>query len=338
MTARIDALRQWIAAGHGLSPDAINLCVVADDASFRRYFRVRLPDGSTRILMDAPPDKEDSRPFVTIAKRWRQGGLPVPRLNAIDLDAGFIEMQDLGDVMLRQRLEDEHRAEPYIQQALSLAIDIALQPADELPPYDHQRLAFELDLFPEWCLLQWLDIAAPASWEALRNDLITSVLAQPQVTTHRDYHAQNLICHDERLWVIDFQGAWRGALTYDLASLLRDRNAPWPAATQKHWIEAYQYRAEQAGLLAPMSAENFQVLVAQTTAQRSLKVLGLFCRLSLRDGKHRYLAMMPHFLTHLRQALSLLGHENFTAWLDNDFTPSLTSALQRHSVTIERTQ
>ncbi|OHV12735.1 aminoglycoside phosphotransferase family protein [Kushneria phosphatilytica] len=338
MDTRLDALRQWVAQRHRLRPDTLDLGVIADDASFRRYFRLTLPDGSTRILMDAPPEQEDCRAFVEIASQWRQGGLPVPRIEKADIEQGFIELQDLGDIMLRSQLQElqQHPSPagsslpaPVINrmaQAIELAVDVATQPADQLPSYDSEWLGRELDLFPQWCL-HWLSLTPPDEWPRLRDTLISSMIDQPQVTVHRDFHPQNLMCHQNRLWIIDFQGAVRGPLTYDPASLLRDRNPAWPDRAQRHWIEAWHRRAHDHGLIEPVSARAIRELVDASATQRSLKVLGLFCRLAHRDGKSRYLRMLPLFAEHVRQGLNRQQFGGFHHWFEHTFMPGLDARL-----------
>ncbi|WP_445619224.1 aminoglycoside phosphotransferase family protein [Kushneria sp. Sum13] len=331
MTARLDALRHWAASHHDLEITPPELEVVADDASFRRYFRLHLDTGQSRILMDAPPERENSHTFVDIARLWRRHGIPVPELYHVDLDQGFIELQDLGDDTLRQHLTREDQREALMSQAISTSVAIAGLPADDLPEYDARWLGEELDLFPQWCLSQWLDIAAPDSWPQVRDQLVTALAAQPQVCVHRDFHAQNLMCHEKRIWVIDFQGAVRGPLTFDLVSLLRDRNNAWPENDQARWIEMWRQKAQDAGVMSPITPEAFRRMVDLTTAQRSLKVLGGFCRLALRDGKPRYLTLLPLFAEHVRQGLmGQPGFETFMQWFDTCFVPKLDAHLIQH--------
>ena len=331
MTARLDALRRWAASHHGLGATPPELEIVTDDASFRRYFRLHLDTGHSRILMDAPPERENSSSFVNIARQWRSHGIPVPELYHVDLDQGFIELQDLGDDMLRQHLARDDQRETLMLQAISTSVAIAALPADPLPNYDTGWLGEELDLFPQWCLTRWLDIAVPESWPEVREQLVAALSAQPQVCVHRDFHAQNLMCHDEQLWVIDFQGAVRGPLAYDLVSLLRDRNNPWPESDQARWIETWRQKAQATGIIAPLTPETFRRMVDLTGAQRSLKVLGLFCRLALRDDKPRYLTLLPLFIEHVRQGLTgQPGFETFMQWFDTCFVPKLDARLIQH--------
>ncbi|MCC5883365.1 MAG: phosphotransferase [Halomonas sp.] len=330
---RFDALRHWAAAQHHLPADVLNLRLAAGDASFRRYFRLTLPDGRSRMLMDAPPAQEDSRPFVDIARRWRAGGLPVPALYAVDLEAGFLELDDLGDTPLQLRFKSIDHADTLRWHEHAMELIHALQNRagpDPLPIYDAALLGRELDLFPEWCLTQWLgETALPPGWNELRQSLIDSALAQPVVTVHRDYDAMNLMVHDERLFLIDFQDAVAGPISYDLISLLRGRYCRFPAGRFTAWVEAFRQRAMQDGRLPrSIDSETFHRQVQAMAAQRALKVLGIFCRLTLRDERTGYLERLLHFLTHLEDSLTdLPEHDAFQRWLTEDFRPALMQRL-----------
>jgi N-acetylmuramate 1-kinase len=329
---RLEALRKWAAAQHQLSPETLDLRLAAGDASFRRYYRLDLPSGGSRILMDAPPEQEDSRPFVEIARRWRAGGLPVPALHAVDLDAGFLELDDLGDTPLQLCLAgDEHpQTLAWHEQALSLIHELQNRAGPgELPAYDATLLGRELDLFTEWCLGRWLGMAMPTSWAELRQALIDSALAQPVVTVHRDYDAMNLMVHDEQLYLIDFQDAVAGPISYDLISLLRGRYCRFPAGRFSHWVEAFRQRAVEDGRLpSTTDSETFQRQAQAMAAQRSLKVLGIFCRLTLRDARSGYLERLPQFLHHLEESLKALPeHAAFRTWLADTFRPALERRL-----------
>ncbi|MGJ8515645.1 aminoglycoside phosphotransferase family protein [Carnimonas bestiolae] len=341
MSDRFKALTQWIAQRHALDEQQCSLTAVADDASFRRYYRLTLDNGS-RIIMDAPPEKEPSRSFVDIALAWGKQQLPVPALYAADLSRGFIELEDLGGTLLTDHLTPLDKAQriKWLERAMTLSARIAAQPAQALPPYNTQRLGMELDLFPQWALERWLGIAAPPQWQQQRDTLIHQVLSQPQVTTHRDFHCGNLMVDaQQRLRVIDFQGAWHGAIGYDPGSLLRDRNAPWDDEIQRHVFQHHHQAALAAGITQQHSLEQYLSWIDEASAQRSLKVLGLFCRLAQRDGKPRYLLNYEHFfLAHLKQALSAMvarGDANATlwegllAWLESEFEPALIDALAR---------
>ncbi|MEQ6888697.1 phosphotransferase [Halomonas sp. CS7] len=330
---RTQRLHAWAARRHGLPPEAVALRFAAGDASFRRYFRLLLPDGSTRMLMDAPPDREDSSSFVAIAEQWGAAGLPVPALYGVDLDAGFLELDDLDDTPLQDLFAgDEAPATlAWHERAIDLIHDLQNRAlVDGLPAYDAALLGRELDLFPDWCLGEWLGIAPPPGWAALREALIDSALEQPVVAVHRDFDAMNLMVQDDALYLIDFQDAVAGPISYDLISLLRGRYCRFSPARFAAWTEAFRVRAIADGRLAEdVDAATFLARVQAMAAQRSLKVLGIFCRLTLRDARQGYLERLPHFLAHLEESLAgLPGHEGFRAWLADTFRPALAARLE----------
>lgn len=329
--ARLQALRRWAGERHQLPPQDLRLELAAGDASFRRYYRLWLDSGETRIVMDAPPDKEDSRPFVAVAEAWRQAGLAVPTLHAVDLEAGFIELEDLGNTPLHTCLGTGEAADDarYDEAQALLAEVQNVAPAGALPDYDAALLGRELDLFPEWCLGQLLAMPVPAEWPALRARLIDTALSQPRVAVHRDYDAMNLMCHRDQLWLIDFQDAVHGPLSYDLISLLRGRYRRFPRETFRARVEAFRQAAVLDGRLSgQLDAETFLYQADAMAAQRSLKVLGIFCRLTLRDAKAGYLTRLPAFLDHLRDSLAPWpAFADFAGWLENDFAPALEREL-----------
>ncbi|NIC04608.1 aminoglycoside phosphotransferase family protein [Billgrantia bachuensis] len=331
-STRLEALRHWTAAQHRLPAAALDLRLAAGDASFRRYFRLRLPDGRSRMLMDAPPAHEDSRPFVEIARRWRAGGLPVPALHAVDLEAGFIELDDLGDTPLQNLFTGNDHAGTLVWHESAMALIHELQNRagpDVLPAYDGALLGRELDLFPEWCLERWLGLALPPGWSELRQALIDSALVQPVVAVHRDFDAMNLMVQDERLFLIDFQDAVAGPISYDLISLLRGRYCRFPAERFAGWVEDFRLQAISDGRLpGTIASETFHRQVQAMAAQRALKVLGIFCRLTLRDARSGYLERLPHFLAHLEESLvALPEHAGFHSWLVDTLRPALVRRL-----------
>lgn len=332
-STRTQRLQAWAAERHGLPPEAVTLRFAAGDASFRRYFRLQLPDGTTRVLMDAPPDQEDSASFVTIAERWGAAGLPVPALHGVDLAAGFLELDDLGDTPLQDRFAGDEAPTTlaWHERALDLIHELQNRaPVDGLPAYDTTLLGRELDLFPDWCLGEWLGLTPPPGWATLREALIASALAQPVVAVHRDFDAMNLMVKDDALYLIDFQDAVAGPLSYDLISLLRGRYCRFAPARLAAWTEAFRVRAIADGRLAEdVDAATFLTRVQAMAAQRSLKVLGIFCRLTLRDARQGYLERLPHFLGHLEESLAgLPDHVAFRTWLAETFRPALAARLE----------
>lgn len=334
MTLRLDALRHWIADQHRLHPDACQFEPVAGDASLRGYCRVSFPDTTTRIVMDAPPALEDSRPFVAIGREWHAAGLPVPSIHALDLDLGFIELDDLGNDSLHHHFETEAGAREGTSRALVLLDEIGRRaPISSLPNYSLEFLEEEMDRFPDWGLTRWLGLETPPQWPAVKRHLLEQIAALPTVAVHRDFDAMNLMIHRDRLWIIDFQGALAGPLGYDLISLLRGRYHRWTRHDMDQWIGAFRQRGLTAGQLSSaIDAETFRAGVEAIGAQRQLKILGQFCRLALRDGKPRYLDWLPHFYQHLDEGLDALpALGEFHDWLRAVYRPAMEAKLARHA-------
>lgn len=291
-------------------PDqAYSLEPASADASFRRYFRVSLADGSTRIIMDAPPEHEDCRPFLKVAALFRDAGVHVPEVYAEELAKGFLLLSDLGHTTYLNVL-DATTAPKLYRDANTALVDIqrASRPG-VLPEYDHALLSRELDLFPDWYVARHLGITLGAEQQAtLRSafdKILANNLAQPQVFVHRDYHSRNLMVsgedYPENPGIIDFQDAVYGPITYDLVSLYRDAYIHWEEAEELDFVIRYWEMARQAGLPVPTDFHDFYRDYEWMGAQRQLKVLGIFARLYHRDGKDGYLKDMPRVLAYLRQ-------------------------------------
>lgn len=285
-----------------LERPGLQLAPLAGDASFRRYFRLR--DGDRcRVLMDAPPDREDLRPFIDVARRLRAAGVHAPAIDATDTEQGFLLLEDLGDTLLRDVLTRDSAAAwmPRLFDLLErLASDVN---AAGLPDYDRRRLRDELELFPEWYLGRHKGLtlggAQLDAWEELANGLLDAAERQTRVFVHRDFHSCNLLVgHDGGVAVIDFQDAVRGPVCYDLASLLWDRYIAWPRDQVEAWIEAFRERVAPERDPAAWRRD-----VDWIGLQRNLKIVGIFARLHHRDGKTGYLALIPRFWGYVRDVL-----------------------------------
>lgn len=301
--ARAEALATWLAQ-QDLADAQVSL--LAADASFRRYFRARRPDGESFVVMDAPPAKESCDAFLQVADLLAQADIPAPRVLAADEMAGFLLLTDLGDESYLQALAEPARADALMCAAIDLLVrwQTASRP-DVLPPYDEILLARELELFPEWYVGVHLGQAPDARWQArwrsLSRRLIDNALEQPQVFVHRDYMPRNLMVHAGGPAVIDFQDAVFGPMSYDLVSLCRDAFLSWEEPRVQHWVAHYRRAAAEAGLVLP-SAVAFAQQADLMGVQRHLKVLGIFARLHYRDGKSHYLGETPRFLRYLHEA------------------------------------
>ena len=298
------SLRGWLDAEAGVRG---RLEPLAGDASFRRYLRLRTDRGSF-VVMDAPPDREDSRPFVHVAGLLRAAGVNVPEVHAMDLDRGFLLLGDLGSVSYLDRL-DATSAPALYRDALATLVRMQTGvPAEAAPPYDEARLSAELELFPEWFL--GAHLARPPSRTERRvldeafTLLVDAALAQPRVFVHRDYHSRNLMVHARNPGVLDFQDAVAGPLTYDPVSLFRDAYISWPAPRVYEWLDEYADLAAGAGLPTPgRPADAARTRMRRDFdlmgVQRHLKVVGIFARLWHRDRKAAYLGDLPLVLRYL---------------------------------------
>ena len=300
MGSRQAQLKNWVQQVWPFADrDHIVLDRVSGDASFRQYFRAVSPS-ATLIAVDAPPDKENSEPFVTIANDWLSKGIRVPQVISDDLSLGFMLLEDFSDTQLIDTLEP-NRPNPYLE-SLETLLSIQMLPADNLPLYDAAILKREMSLFSDWFLEALLGVDSN-DWHTLldqtEGQLIDSALNQPQVCVHRDYHSRNLmVLPTGQLGVIDFQDALIGPITYDLVSLLRDSYVGWPEQRVSGWVEDYRLMLLDVGFDVPNQAA-FKKAFDLMGMQRQLKVLGIFCRLYLRDGKQGYLKDIPRTFGYL---------------------------------------
>jgi aminoglycoside/choline kinase family phosphotransferase len=281
------------------------------DASFRRYFRLTLPDSSTRVLMDAPPDKEDSRPFVKVAGLIEAAGLYGPKVLAQDFEQGFLLLSDLGRVGYLAAFQAEpDLADVLMRPVLDVLVNWQLSSKPEvLPTYDAALLRREIDLFPEWFvgrhLGETLTDDEKHALDSIFSLLIASAAAQPKVFVHRDFMPRNLMVveSEETLTpgVLDFQDAVYGPITYDVVSLFRDAFISWEEEQEIDWVVRYWEKARAAGLPVHEDFGDFWQAYEWMGLQRHLKVLGIFCRLNYRDGKAHYLADLPRFIQYVRK-------------------------------------
>lgn len=311
-------LRSWLANGPGgLHIDASSLQPASSDASFRRYFRVweATPGRASFIVMDAPPDKEDIKPFMHVAALLRTGGISAPQVLASEVQHGFLLLSDLGVTTYLQALQAARgagelpRCHRLMLDAITALVRLQGIQAADLPLYDDQRLRAELELFPQWYVTRHLG-AELATDEQIGvqqvfDALLANNLAQPRVLVHRDYHSRNLMLLEAgqelgNPGVLDFQDAVVGPITYDLASLLRDAYITWPEEQQLDWAIRYWEQARAAGLPVDADFGTFYRDFEWMGLQRHLKVLGIFARLAHRDGKLGYLADLPAVLAYTR--------------------------------------
>lgn len=304
---RLEELEQWVHSTLGTRD--LSFERASEDASFRRYFRIRA-NGATWIAMDAPPEREDCRPFVHVAKLMLDAGLHVPRVLAQDLDRGYLLLSDLGNKTYLKAL-DERNADALFSDAIDALIRWQLASREDvLPPYDEALLTRELELFPEWYLGRHLGMDVQthrALLDRIFAKLIRAARGQPQVYVHRDYMPRNLMVSTPNPGVLDFQDAVHGPITYDVVSLFRDAFLSWPEARVLDWAVRYWERAKKAGLPVNVDFGAFYRDFEWMGLQRHLKVLGIFARIHYRDGKPGYLADTPRFLAYARPVAERYG-------------------------------
>ncbi|MBS0591120.1 MAG: phosphotransferase [Proteobacteria bacterium] len=316
-SARRDELHAFVAAQ--FSQQDFTLAPASADASFRSYWRVDA-GGATRIVMDAPPDKENLAPWLDIGARLRDAGLHAPEVFGVDLDRGFVLMEDLGDRAYLPALNTTS-ADSLYADALDALLTMQTQVSPQgLPAFDDAFLTMELELMPTWFLDRHLGHTPGCEeWDVIEPAfrlLIETARAQPQVFMHRDFHSRNLMLYGDphaacenptahaahglraNPGIIDFQGAVLGPIAYDLASLLRDCYIAWPIERVDAWVERYRQRLLASGVVHASGAQ-FRRWFDLTGLQRHIKVLGIFCRLHYRDGKPQYLADLPLVLDYV---------------------------------------
>jgi aminoglycoside/choline kinase family phosphotransferase len=340
--ARHARFAAWLAGlqqAHALVPDSVRLA--SADASFRRYLRVDTTAGPSLVVMDAPPEKENCQPFVHVADLMTQAGLNAPKVLAWDEPNGFMLLSDLGNQTMMQVINPD---EPpplalYLDAVETLVQWQKASREGVLPPYDRALLLRELELFPQWYVAQHRQVTLDAAQRKVLDDafekIIANNLAWPSVYVHRDYMPRNLMIPVDdaaqfsagppqgklapsggsaanavasvgarHLGVLDFQDAVYGPITYDIASLMRDAFLSWDEEFCLDVTIRYWQKARKAGLPVGDDFGEFYKGVEWMGLQRHLKVAGIFARLTLRDGKPKYLADTPRFIAYIRATCS----------------------------------
>ncbi|MBJ9721464.1 phosphotransferase [Acinetobacter calcoaceticus] len=299
-TQREQLIYTWLTSV--LENDQFKIAFLAGDASFRRYARIRLQN-KTYMLMDAPPEKEDCVPFVTIDEFFAGHGVRVPQIVAKDLAQGFLLLEDFGDVLLSTLLNDE-TVDKYYEQSFKQLIHLqSVSGQEQFPTYSYEKLLTEMKLLTDW-MLPSLQITPNAEQQQVIDDafdmLAKTALAQPQVIVHRDFHSRNLmkIENEQELGVIDFQDAVIGADTYDLISITRDAYVQWNAERVYQWFRVF-YDLLPESAKQNRTFEQFKRDADLMAIQRHIKILGIFVRLFERDGKSGYLKDLPRVMWYL---------------------------------------
>lgn len=298
--SRLEALTQYVKSI--ILDDKVMLLSLNGDASFRRYFRVL---NKNLIAVDAPPETQKNREFVAIDTVLSKAGITVPKLVAYDFDKGFMLISDLGDKTFANASAQGDKLY-YYQKAISLLPTIAAIDL-ELPLFDKKFIEFELSLFDTWMLDKALNVKLSDDEQKSLIEsydfLVQNCLSQEQCAMHRDYHSRNLmVCGEgksEQLAIIDFQDMVKGPVLYDLASLLFDCYVVLDKELLTK-LKQYAYDTfKEKGYLKNKSYDEFCYELTLTSLQRHVKVLGIFCRLSIRDGKNAYLKDLPRVINYV---------------------------------------
>lgn len=283
------------------------LAALSGDAGFRSYYRLDCQPPLLAVL--APPETENSAQFCRVAEWLLAHGVHAPKVIAKDLNQGFMLVEDFGDRLLQGELSNDSVC-GYYGEALSLLLHQQAAPAEAFfPEYNEVLLGDELSLFVDWFVSQLLSLSLSNEESAIIElafaKLIKRAKAQQQVVVHRDFHSRNLLVLDDgSLAAIDFQDAVVGPVTYDVVSLLKDCYVSWPQDQVERWALSYAAMAHDAGILDDRSEADFLIDFHWMGLQRHIKVLGIFARLYLRDGKTRYLSDLPLVLRYTREVLS----------------------------------
>jgi aminoglycoside/choline kinase family phosphotransferase len=300
-------LERWCAQQSQLEGKSFDFKMVSGDASFRRYFRIVCQQASF-IAVDAPPEHEDSRQFCKVAALFETQACVVPKVYASDFEQGFMLLSDLGDTMLLDEL-NEKNVEGFYAQALEelVKLQAAKLKGGELPLYNKQKLIDEMALFQQWFVEDYLVYSLSQKERKLIEDtqglIADEVLKQQQVIVHRDFHSRNIMVLPGKLALIDFQDALIGPITYDAVSLLKDCYLEWPDAQREEYLQSYFNKLLEKNISQEKNFKNFYVGFEWMGLQRHLKVLGIFSRLSIRDGKDAYLNDLPLTFKYVEEVL-----------------------------------
>lgn len=304
---RTKALTHWLQTDCRLS--SFSLKAMQADASFRRYFRIQT-SATSLVAMDAPPPQENCHPYVAIANALREMGLNTPDIIEANVQQGFLLITDFGDTTYLNALNTNNADQLYHRALDALAVLQACSGVKDhsIPPFTRDFMWQEWAWHKEWFLHKLLHLS-PANVEndldACFHLLVESAATQPQVFMHRDYHSANLMTittpqfAENALGILDFQDAFIGPVTYDLASLLRDCYIAWPQEQVKLWASAYWRKLRDLGVLPDVSQHEFLRWFDWMGMERHLKALFTFARKQVRDHQSQYLKHIPRTLQYL---------------------------------------
>lgn len=293
--------------------DLNNISNASTDASFRSYFRIPSGSHKTLIAMDAPPSHENTQAFIHAGTLLQSVGINTPKILEQDLEQGFLIISDLGQHTYYQLIQDkidDAQLQTMYRQALDSLVQMQASSTNGLPHYNQELLLSELNLYTQWYVEQHKQIKLSQEQKAVLESAFQSITQHnaksPQVFVHRDFHSPNLIVNYEtenyaNPGIIDYQDALLGPITYDIASLVMDARTTWTEGQQLDWAIRYWQKARDAKLPVPEDFAQFHIDYEWMSLQRNLRILGVFTRLSIRDGKHHYLDHIPRVLEYIRQ-------------------------------------
>lgn len=324
---RLAELQQWVALHSGAQAEqGATLSPLAGDAGGRRYFRIAEQPGW--LAVDAPPATEKTAEYLAVASALGKAGLTVPEVSAADCERGFLLVEDLGDKLFGEGVA-AGRADQLYPAALQVLIEMAEidDTSVNLPAFDREFILRELSIFRQWFVSALLNVtltpAEDSQLQQLETLLADRLLAQPIVFMHRDFHSRNIIEAKNGLALIDFQDAVRGPLAYDLVSLLKDCYLCLPPEKVHKWALDYLALVHERGLAPHLSESDFLQDFDYTGLQRHLKVLGIFARLHLRDGKSGYLADLPRVLDYVLEVFDRYRElQPFGQWFRERLAPA----------------
>ncbi|TNE49691.1 MAG: aminoglycoside phosphotransferase [Sphingomonadales bacterium] len=298
---------------------------IPGDASFRRYFRI-FDNGRKAMLMHAPPPNEDPQPFLDVADWLTRNGARAPQIYASDEVAGWVLLEDFGNDRMRDWIDDNPSGElAAYEGAIDALVALHHQPAGPFAPYDMPTYQRETDLLIEWyCPAMGLSIDAGGyrqAWE----DVLTPLIQRqnPAVTVLRDYHAENIMLlgdprDNAEQGLIDFQDALVGHPAYDLVSLLQDARRDVSPELERTMLDRY--------CKARNPDREFEADYARLGAQRNAKIVGIFTRLYKRDGKPRYLDLIPRVWALLERDLTHPALAPIAEWFNANIPADIRAA------------
>ncbi len=316
MSAYPDGIDSFLAlAGWG----GADISALPGDASFRRYFRIEKADGSRAMLMHAPPPHEDAVPFLTVARWLEENGHRAPHILAADARRGWVLLEDFGDWRIREWLDETPADEGLLYEAaVDTLVALHQSPPGPFAPYDLKEYQREAGLFTEWfCSAKGLEVDV-RGWTAAWDVVLAPVVMrqQPGVTVLKDYHAENIMLPpDGTQGLIDFQDAMVGHPAYDLVSLLQDARRDVSPALERGMLDRY--------IAAARPDADFEADYFRLGAQRNAKIVGVFTRLAKRDGKPRYLELIPRVWALLERDLAHSALAPVARWFSDNIPRSV---------------